>query len=268
MGGIGCGWATTACNILSLAAMLVYLLWGKQFAGFRLLPNWSKPNFTLIASILRLGLPIGLTLFVEVSMFCAIALFLVPLGAQTVAAHQMVLNATSIAFMVPLSLGMAVLLRVSYLVGECSYMQARLVATSSIVLALAIACFNAPILFFGRTFIAQIYSNEPSVIAIATELFRLAAIFQIVDVIQVVAVNALRGYKDTTLPMWIVILAFWGVCLPLGYCLTYTNAIIPAMGAAGYWVALTVGLAIAAVLLLWRLQVFKPSYISQHIKDE
>ena len=260
MGGIGCGWATTGANMFALVAMLAYLVWGKQFRGYRLFKKISPPNTVLMMSILRLGIPIGITLFVEVSMFCAIALFLVPLGAQTVAAHQMVLNATSIAFMVPLSLGMAVLLRVSYLVGEQSHSQARLVAYSSIALALMIACINAPILYFGRSAIANIYTHDPAVVAIATQLFMLAAIFQIVDVIQVVAVNALRGYKDTTLPMFIIVLAFWAVCLPLGYVLTYTSYLVPAMGAAGYWVALTAGLAIAAILLTWRLFVFKPQY--------
>jgi MATE family multidrug resistance protein len=252
MGGIGCGWATTGANVCALMAMLGYLAWGKQFRGYRLFKHVSLPNTALIMSILRLGIPIGITLFVEVSMFCAIALFLAPLGAQTVAAHQIVLNATSIAFMVPLSLGMAV--------GEQSHSQARLVAYSSIALALMIACVNAPILFFGRSIIAHVYTQEPAVVAIATQLFMLAAIFQIVDVIQVVAVNALRGYKDTTLPMLIIVLAFWAVCLPLGYVLTYTSYLVPAMGAAGYWVALTAGLAIAAILLTWRLFVFKPHY--------
>ena len=260
MGGIGCGWATTGANMCALVAMLGYLAWGKQFRGYRLFKHVSLPNAALIMSILRLGIPIGITLFVEVSMFCAIALFLAPLGAQTVAGHQIVLNATSIAFMVPLSLGMAVLLRVSYLVGEQSHAQARLVAYSSIALALMIACINAPILFWGRSIIAHVYTQEPAVITVATQLFMLAAIFQIVDVIQVVAVNALRGYKDTTLPMLIIVLAFWAVCLPLGYVLAYTDYVVPAMGAAGYWVALTAGLAIAAVLLAWRLFVFKPQH--------
>jgi MATE family multidrug resistance protein len=262
MGGVGCGWATTGANMCALTAMVVYLMWGKQFIAFRLFSAFVKPNYDLIAKLLRLGLPIGVTLFVEVSMFCAIALFLTPLGAQTVAAHQMVLNTTSITFMVPLSLGMAVLLRVSYLVGDKSFSEARLVARSAILLALVMACISAPFLYFGRNIIANLYSDDVGVLAIASELFKLAAFFQLVDVIQVVAVNALRGYKDTTLPMLIVVLAFWGVCLPLGYILAYTDILlstfgIPALGAAGYWLALTAGLAVTASLLTWRLMVFK-----------
>ena len=259
MGGIGCGWATTLSNFFALLAMVVYLMRSQDYKPFAFFSHIAKWQWSLVQQILRLGLPIGFTLFVEVSMFCAIALFLAPMGAQTVAAHQMVLNATSMAFMVPLSLGMAVLLRVSFLVGEQAYDRAQLVAKSSLVFALLIACVNAPILFFGREAIAMIYTSEPAVIHIAKQLFMLAAIFQIVDVLQVVAVNALRGYKDTTIPMWIILLAFWGICLPMGYILAYTEWVVtPAMGAGGYWVALTLGLAVAAVLLSWRLMIFKP----------
>lgn len=259
MGGVGCGWATSLSNLIALVAMVIYLSRSVDYKPFAFFSHIASGQWLLIRQVLRLGLPIGFTLFVEVSMFCAIALFLAPLGAQTVAAHQMVLNATSMAFMVPLSLGMAVLLRVSFLVGEQTYEKAQLVAKSSLVFALLIACVNAPLLFFGREFIASIYTNEPSVVHIATQLFMLAAVFQIVDVLQVVAVNALRGYKDTTIPMWIILLAFWGICLPMGYILAYTDWLIsPAMGAQGYWVALTLGLAIAAVLLSWRLLTFKP----------
>lgn len=259
LGGIGCGWATTGANMFALMAMLIYLRWSKSNTRTPFFSAISKPNLALMGSILKLGLPIGITLFVEVSMFAAIAIFLMPLGAQTVAAHQIVLNATSMAFMVPLSLGMAVLLRISFLVGEQALERARLVAHSSLLLALLVACINVPILLFGRELLANMYTNEPEVVAIATQLFKLAAIFQLVDVLQVVAVNALRGYKDTALPMWIIVLAFWGVCLPLGYVLAYTDVIVPAIGAQGYWVALTAGLAIAAILLMWRLFVFKPT---------
>lgn len=260
MGGIGCGWATTLSNLLALLAMVTYLTRSQDYKPFAFFSHIAKWQWPLVQQVLRLGLPIGFTLFVEVSMFCAIALFLAPLGAQTVAAHQMVLNATSMAFMVPLSLGMAVLLRVSFLVGERAYDRAQLVAKSSLVFALLIACVNAPILFFGREFIAGIYTNEPSVIHIAKQLFMLAAIFQIVDVLQVVAVNALRGYKDTTIPMWIILFAFWGLCLPLGCALAYTDWLTPEpLGAHGYWLALTLGLAVAAALLSWRLFIFKPN---------
>ena len=259
LGGIGCGWATTGANAIALLAMLIYLLRSRAYAQLNVFRQRALPSARLMRDILKLGIPIGVTLFVEVSMFCAIALFLAPLGAQTVAAHQIVLNATSMAFMVPLSLGMAVMLRVSYLIGNGEVPRARLVARSSLLLALMVAFVNAPILLLGRETIAHFYTSETLVIGIAVKLFLYAAVFQLVDVIQVTAINALRGYKDTTLPMWIIVLAFWGVCLPLGYMLAYTDWILPALGAAGYWLALTVGLALAAVLLTYRLMRYNVS---------
>lgn len=268
LGGVGCGWATSVSNMIALSAFCLYLLRGRAYAQYRLFSNRSPFNAALTRKILALGIPIGITLFVEVSMFCAIALFLAPLGAQTVAAHQIVLNATSMAFMIPLSLGMAVMLRVSYLVGEKAYDKARLVARSSILLSVAIAIINAPILFFGRDVIASFYTQEHTVLILASTLFMFAAIFQLVDVVQVTAVNALRGYKDTKLPMWIIVLSFWGVCLPLGYILTYTSWLTPqALGAKGYWIALTVGLAIAAILLTVRLFCYRYQPVMPHEQE-
>src|SRR5690606_1788008 len=145
---------------------------------FHLLQQWSAPHWQDIKSLLRLGLPIGIAIFIEVSMFCMIALFLAPLGATTVAAHQIVLNAISLLFMLPLSLGMALTLRISYLIGADQPETAKLLARSSLMLSLLVACINAPILFFGRDIIPTLYTNDLSVQLIAAQLIVFAAIFQ------------------------------------------------------------------------------------------
>ncbi|MBK8187688.1 MAG: MATE family efflux transporter [Cellvibrio sp.] len=252
LGGIGCGWATSLANWLAFLLCLIYLHWNSVFRQFHLFHQRTKPHWQEIKKLLHLGLPIGTAIFVEVSMFCMIALFLAPLGATTVAAHQIVLNATSVLFMLALSLGMALTLRISYLIGSEQPHIARQLARSSILLAILIACFNVPILFFGRDVIAATYTNDEVVKDIARHLILFAAIFQIADVVQVTMVHVLRGFKDTKIPMLIMILAFWGICLPLGYSLTFTDWIIPATGASGFWIALIVGLSCAACLLTWR----------------
>jgi multidrug resistance protein, MATE family len=257
MGGIGCGWATTISNWIALLALLMYLARHKTYRQFHLLREWAKPHSAKIKQLLRLGLPIGFSLFVEVSMFSLIALFLSPLGPQVIAGHQIVLNATSLLFMVPLSLGMALTLRVSYLIGAQNLAAARLLARSSLVLALSISCISAPILYFGRHLIAAAYTGDPSVIKIAVQLFVLCAIFQVVDVIQVTMNSVLRGFQDTKIPMYIVLFSFWGICLPLGFTLTYTDWLVAAMGAAGFWAALIAGLSCAAILLTYRMLGFK-----------
>lgn len=252
-GGIGCGWAATLANYISVLALLVYLNRSKAYAQFHLLSGWVAPHWKEIKQLLRLGLPIGFTMFVEVSMFAFIALFLAPLGPKVVAGHQIVLNVISLLFMVPLSLGMALTLRISFLLGAQAPQQARLLARSALLLALGMALVYVPFLLAFRSAIASLYTGDTEVRAVAIYLLGFAAIFQVADVIQVTAINALRGYRDTRVPMLIILLSFWIVAFPVGYFLTFTDVLGPSMGAAGFWIALIVGLAIASVLLTWRL---------------
>ena len=258
MGGVGCGWATAISNWIAVLALLVYLNRSKTYATFHLLADRVLPDWQEIKHVLRLGVPIGFTMFVEVSMFAVIALFLAPLGPKVVAGHQIVLNAISLLFMVPLSLGMALTLRVSFLVGAQAQARAQLLARSVLVLALGISLINVPVLLFGREFIASLYTGDLAVLDVAVRLFLFAAIFQIADVIQVTMINTLRGYRDTRIPMFIMLLSFWAICLPLGYILTFTHWLIEPMGAPGFWIALCVGLTVASLLLTYRVIYFRP----------
>lgn len=257
MGGVGCGWATSIANWIALIGLIIYLNTSPRFRNFHLIKERAKPVFADIKQLLSLGLPIGITMFVEVSMFCMIALFLAPLGAEVVAGHQIVLNIVSVCFMIPLSIGMALTLRIAYLNGANDTSGARLVAKYAILLALFIACINAPFLYFGRETIAAIYTSDQVVQSIAIDLLLFGAIFQIADVIQVTMINVQRGYKDTKIPMVMMLLAFWGICLPLGYVLTFKDWLVAPMGAQGFWIALIIGLIVAALLLSYRVYTFK-----------
>lgn len=253
MGGVGCGWATALANWIALLALLAYLHASPTFGHFSLLHGRVRPYWREITQLLKLGIPIGFTLFFEVSMFTVIALFLAPLGPVVVAGHQLVLNAVSLMFMVPLSLGMALTLRVSFLIGEGSLPTAQKLARSALLLALCIAMFYVPLLLLGKSLIAALYTNDADVRQVAVQLLTLAAIFQVADVLQVAAISVLRGFRDTRIPMLIIFLSFWGVGLPIGYLLTFTDTITPAMGAAGFWIGLIAGIASASVWLLIRL---------------
>lgn len=252
-GGVGCGWATAISTWCALIALVVYLNLSRAYQRFHLWRDRARPNRNDILYVLKLGIPIGFTIFVEASMFAVIALFLAPLGPVVVAGHQIALNVVSLVFMVPLSLGMALTLRISFLIGAQAPDTARLVARSSLILVGIIALFYASTLFATKGLIARLYTGEADVQAVATQLLMFAAIFQIADVMQVTCISALRGYRDTRIPMFIMLLSFWGICLPLGWTLTFTDGLVPAMGAPGFWVALTVGLSVAAVLLATRL---------------
>ncbi len=253
MGGIGCGWATTIANWISLMALLVYLHRAKAFRGYHLWSHriWLQKQYVL--ELLRLGLPIGFTIFVEAIMFSVIALLLAPLGSVVIAGHQIALNMVSVLFMVPLSLGMALTLRISFLIGAGQRESAGLVARSSIFLALAIALGFALLLMASKEFIADFYTTDTAVLEVAVHLLWFGALFQIADVLQVNCISALRGFKDTRVPMHIMLFSFWGIGVPLGYILTFKNWLLPAMGAAGFWIGLIAGLSHAAFWLLIRL---------------
>ncbi len=259
MGGVGCGWATAISVWLAVGALLTYLGLSRVYERFHLIGDWHKPDWAGISRLLRLGVPIGFTIFIEASMFAVIALFLAPLGPVVVAGHQIALNVVSVVFMVPLSLGMALTLRVSFLVGAKTPDTARLLARSSLLLCLGIASVFATLLFVGNSLIASAYTQDEAVRAVARQLILFAALFQIADVIQVTAISALRGYRDTRVPMMIMLFSFWCVCLPLGYTLTFTDWLVPAMGATGFWIGLTVGLVIASILLTSRLFLYRAS---------
>ncbi len=256
MGGAGCGVATAMANTLAAIALILYLHVHRDYRDHLLWQGRCLPQLRTILTLLRLGLPIGCTMFVEVSMFTVIALFLAPLGPTVVAGHQIVLNAVSLMFMVPLSLGMALSLRVSFLIGARETARAKQLSRSTLLLALCIAMFYVPLLLFGKAQIAALYTNDTDVQKIAQELLILAAFFQFADVLQVAAISALRGYRDTRIPMLIILLSFWGVGIPLGYALTFTNFITAPLGAAGFWIALVASLSTACLLLVRRLFLF------------
>lgn len=258
MGGVGCGWATSLSNGTAAIALLIYLNRSRTFRQFHLLADWVKPNWRGIRYILGIGVPIGFTIFVEASMFSVIALFLAPLGPVIVAGHQIALNVVSLLFMLPLSIGMALTLRVSFLVGARAPDTARLISRSSLILASAVALIFATLLFVFSAQIAALYTGDQAVRDVTIRLLAFAAMFQVADVIQVTCISALRGYKDTRIPMFIMLFSFWGVGLPLGYVLTFTDLLCPALGAAGFWVGLTAGLTSASVLLGWRLFRYRP----------
>ncbi len=259
MGGVGCGWATAISNGVAAVGLLLYLNRSRAYRQFHLISDWVKPDIAGLRYVLAIGIPIGFTIFVEASMFSVIALFLAPLGPVVVAGHQIALNVVSLLFMLPLSIGMALTLRVSFLMGAGAPDTARLIARSSLILATGTALvFALMLLVFSRE-IAALYTGDQAVQAVTVRLLMFAAFFQIADVIQVTCISALRGYKDTRIPMFIMLFSFWGVGLPLGYLLTFTNWLIPAMGAAGFWVGLTGGLASAGLLLGWRLFMFRPA---------
>ena len=259
MGGAGCGVATALVFWAMLIAMMIYMQFHKKFIEIAPFSRLNKPNWKTIWEMTKHGMPIAMALFFEVSLFAVIALLLAPLGATVVAGHQIALNFSSIVFMLPLSIGIAVSIRVGYYLGQDKLEISNLVTKIGLFIAFSLALFTAVITVLFKTQIALLYNNNPEVLALAGSLMFLAALYQLSDSIQVVAAGALRGYKDTQSAFYITLISYWAIGMTLGYTLARTDIIVPAMGAHGFWIGLIAGLTSAAVLFAIRLRYIQTS---------
>ncbi|KAF0863893.1 MATE family efflux transporter [Pseudomonas sp. LD120] len=253
MGGVGCGWATAIVMWAMMLAMAGWALWAPAYRQIQVFGRFDWPQWRVIKRLLSVGLPIGIAVFAESSIFAVIALLIGSLGATVVAGHQIALNFSALMFMIPYSLAMAVTVRVGQSLGRQQPRDARFSAGVGMAAALAYAGLSASLMFLLREPIASIYTTDPMVIQVASMLIVYAALFQFSDGIQVTAAGALRGYQDTRATMILTLFAYWGIGLPVGYSLGLTDWFGPARGPSGLWEGLIVGLSCAALMLSVRL---------------
>lgn len=253
MGGVGCGWATALVMLFMLVGMLGWVRWAPCYAPIRLFERFEPPRWPAISRLMGIGVPIGIAVFAEVSVFSVIALLIGGLGADVVAGHQVALNFSSLVFMVPYSLAMAVTVRVGQNLGRGQPHAARFTAGVGTGAALGFACLSASSMLLLRDSIAHIYTADQLVIEIASGLLVYAALFQFSDAIQVSAAGALRGYQDTRATMLITLFAYWGIALPIGYGLGLSDWLGAPSGPRGLWLGLVIGLTCAAAMLGMRL---------------
>jgi multidrug resistance protein, MATE family len=252
MGGAGCGWASVVVVWIEFL-ILALVVSRSRMRVTGLFSRISRPDFTAIGRLVKLGGPIGLTIFLEFSMFSTVTLLIGRLGVDAVAAHQIAFNVGGLAFMMPMALGLAVAVRVGFNVGSGDLAAARRSGWVAIGLSLVIALLAAAALLAFRGSIAGLYTSDPSVLAVAMELMIFVAIYQLVDDAQVTAIGALRGFKDTRTPLLIALVAYWTVGFPVGMVLGFGWIDLPGFfGVRGFWVGLSAGLCVAAVVLVSR----------------
>jgi len=248
LGTVGCGYATSIVVWLQLLLLVVYIHRHRYYRKFKLFRMPEPPDSRVISELLRLGLPIGITIFVEGSLFVAAALLIARLGPVPSAAHLVSINFAALVFMVPLGLATSVTVRIGNALGRGDPDAARYAGNIGLAIAVAFALTSASFMFFFPKVIVAMYTRDPAVTALAVQLLFFAAIFQLSDGVQICAAGCLRGYKDTRVPMVINVLAYWLVGLTLGYYLTFNAG----LGPSGMWIGMTAGLAVAAVLLTAR----------------
>lgn len=251
MGGVGCGWASALLMWLELGVLA--LLVRSRLRGTGLFARISRPDLVQIRRLVKLGGPIGLTTFLEFSMFSMVSLLIGRLGVAAVAAHQIAMSIGSLAFMIPMALGMAVAIRVGYNTGAGDLAGARRSGWVALGLSLVFAAVAAAVLYGFRAPIAGLYSNDTAVVGLAAQLMVFVAVYQFVDDTQVTALGALRGFKDTRTPMGIALVAYWTIGLPVGMAFGFGWIELEGFGGVrGFWVGLSAGLCVAAVVLTSR----------------
>ena len=248
LGGVGAGVASglTFWLLLAIFAWVVSRL--EPFKSYHIF-GFVRPVYSWLKEYLRIGVPMGISIFMETSIFGVVALFIAKFGTETIAAHQAALNFSSLIYMLPLSFSLALTIVVGVEYGAKNYQGARDYVTIGLQTSLGIAGFYMLAEYFLREQIAFIYTNNVEVVALVKVFLLYAIGWQAGDAIAAPIQGILRGYKDVNATFWASMLAYWGICLPLGSFLDYKVG----NGAFAYWQSLDCGVISSATLLSIRL---------------
>ncbi len=256
LGAIGCGVASAIVMWMMALFMLAYILLSRHYRRYAAFRHFDWPRWNEIAELIKLGTPIGVSFFMEASLFGAVALLMGSLGTIATAGHQIAINFAALTWTIPLGLSLAISVRVGQAIGRGERHAARFSGFVGISLAAAFMTCSALIIFTIPESIASIYTNDPAAKDMAVTLLFMAAIFQIFDGLQVAGSGALRGLKDTKVPMFITSFAYWGIGMPLGYTLGITMG----GGPSALWIGFICGLGVAAALLNLRFYFVTKAY--------
>ncbi|MEP2534051.1 MATE family efflux transporter [Shimia sp.] len=251
LGVQGAAIASLVMQAVSLGGVVLYAM--LAMSHHDLFRRIWRPDWEAFGHVLRLGIPIGLTNLAEVGLFAASSLMMGWLGTIQLAAHGIALQLASLAFMMHLGLSNAATVRAGNAMGrkDAEHMArgARVAIAASLVTALvAVALFlTIPEILLGG-FIDPQEPQREVILATGVTLLYVAALFQVVDGTQVMALGLLRGVMDTRGPMVIAAISYWMIGVPTAYVLGFTLD----MGGVGVWLGLVVGLTFAAILLMWR----------------
>lgn len=263
MGGIGAAWATTVVMFFLLLAMVVYGLKAKNIKKLQLYQQFSAPSRTAIAGILRLGIPISLTIAAEIGFFAIIPMLIAHLGANVLGAHAITNNLDSLAYMIPLGIGQALTIKVSHAQGRMDPLAARRICVTGFKLVFLFALILGSLKILLRYDFAAIFSPVAEVQVIAASLFFFSAALGCFDSLQMSCSGALRGYKDARGPLVIQVIAFWVIAFPIAYSLALTDFWGEPMGVYGFWAGLIIASSIASLSMLYRWNLVSKAKIAK-----
>jgi MATE family multidrug resistance protein len=248
LGAVGCGVATSITMWFMFGAMFLHLRMYRAYRRFALFARIDRPDARTLKELTRIGAPIAGSILAEGGLFVTAALMLGAMGATIASAHQIAINYASFMFMVPLAISSATTIHVGHTLGRGDVRGARAAGALGVSMCAAVMFLSAIAILLLNEQIAALYTRDVAVRELAASLLLMAALFQLSDGVQVGAAGALRGFKDTTVPMALCIVSYWLV----GFTLAYVLGVQRGGGPMYVWVGLTVGLTASAVLLVWR----------------
>jgi MATE family multidrug resistance protein len=245
----GAGYGTLITRILILLIFAIVLLVNPFFTKYMAVRKnqWIIRKQT-IKELLKIGIPSSLQATMESGAFAVSSIIIGTLGAIQLAAHQIAISCASLAFMVSWGLAQGGSIRVSNALGRNNWRDIHIIGKSTLVSSLIYGMFGVLFFISFRNFLPLAFNNNPTVIALASVLMLLAALFQISDASQAIAVGLLRGIKDVKIPTLYIAIAYWVVGIPIGCLMAFTFK----MGAAGMWIGFVSGLTFSSVFLNYR----------------
>lgn len=253
LGLAGAGLGSSIVNGMMFLIMAAILVWHKDFRRYRLFGRFWRADWPRFRALVRLGLPIGLTMGFEASVFSA-AIFLMGLiNTASVAAHAVALQIASLTFMVPLGLAQATTVRVGIGHGRADPALIARAGWSGFVLGVGFMALTALMMWIipgplVRLFVDAAAPGSAQVIGLAVQFLSVAAVFQVVDGAQVMGAAMLRGLHDTRVPMVFALFGYWGIGIGVGAVLAFWLG----LEGVGIWIGLASGLAAVSVMMVWR----------------
>lgn len=253
LGAKGAAVATVVVQSITLLALGLYAGLLPALRRFHLFQRFWRPDWQAMRQVWRLGVPIGLTGLAEAGLFQASALMMGWIGTVELAAHGIALEVAALTFMLHVGLSSAATIRIARFDGTADRANLRIAAKVALVMSLAVAMLSVVLfLSFPRQIIALFLDlakpESAAIVAYGSVLLMLAALFQLADGMQVMALGLLRGVRDTRVPMGLATVSYWLIGIPCSYVLAFPLG----YGGVGLWLGLVVGLACASASLMWR----------------
>ena len=250
MGAEGAGLGTLLPRVIGMAIMIGYFCARSRYRQYFGWFSWRGFSLRRIGELFRMGGPISLQMFLESSAFVGTGIMMGWFDKQTLSANQITMTIGNCAFMIVMSIGAATTIRVSHCYGARNFGELSLAARASYHLVLAWNALAAVLFISLRHVIPTLFTSNPEVIAITSQLLVLAALYQLSDGLQNVSVGILRGIQDVRIIMPIAFVSYWLLNLPVGYLLGFTLG----MGPSGLFLGFSFGLSAAALLMILRIR--------------